>query len=46
MMLEFHWLDARREPGTIFVRLIAGFHLIYGTQDNVFNHERFPWMQH
>ncbi len=29
-----------REYGVIFVRLIVGFHLIYGTQDNVFSYAR------
>ena len=33
-------LDARREYGMFFVRLIIGFHLIYGTQDNVFHWAR------
>ena len=25
---------------TLFIRLLVGFHLIYGTQDNVFSYER------
>ncbi len=29
-----------REYGVIFIRLIVGFHLIYGTQDNVFSFAR------
>ena len=29
-----------REYGVIFIRLIVGFHLIYGTQDNVFSYAR------
>ena len=33
-------LDARREYGMFFIRLIIGFHLIYGTADNVFSWER------
>ncbi len=38
------WLDEtfekRREYGMFFVRLIIGFHLIYGTADNVFSWAR------
>ena len=34
------WLDARREYGMIFFRFIIGFHLVYGTADNVFNWQR------
>lgn len=29
------WLEARKEYGVFFLRLIIGFHLIYGTQDNI-----------
>lgn len=29
-----------KEYGVIFIRLIVGFHLIYGTQDNVFSYAR------
>ena len=29
------WLDERREYGIFFLRLIIGFHLIHGTQDNI-----------
>lgn len=39
-MLKFTWLESRREYGMFFVRLIVGFHLIYGTADNVFSPER------
>jgi len=35
-----NWLDARREYGMIFFRFIIGFHLVYGTADNVFNWQR------
>lgn len=38
--LTFPFLDKYKEYGVIFVRLIIGFHLIYGTQDNVFSYER------
>jgi putative oxidoreductase len=34
------WLDARRETGLFFIRLIIGWHLVYGTQDNVFSYAR------
>jgi putative oxidoreductase len=33
-------LEAHKEYGVIFIRLIIGFHLIYGTQDNVFSYAR------
>jgi putative oxidoreductase len=33
-------LEKHREYGVIFIRLIVGFHLIYGTQDNVFSYAR------
>jgi putative oxidoreductase len=34
-MLNFARLDRYKEYGMFFVRLIVGFHLIYGTADNV-----------
>jgi putative oxidoreductase len=34
------WLDARREYGLFPIRLIIGFHLVYGTADNVFSWHR------
>lgn len=37
-MLRF--LEKYKEYGVIFIRLIVGFHLIYGTQDNVFSYAR------
>ena len=37
-MLTF--LEKYKEYGVIFIRLIIGFHLIYGTQDNVFSYAR------
>ena len=33
-------LEKYKEYGVIFIRLIIGFHLIYGTQDNVFSYAR------
>lgn len=34
------FLDKYKEYGPIFIRLIIGFHLIYGVQDNIFSSER------
>jgi putative oxidoreductase len=34
------FLEKYKEYGVIFIRLIIGFHLIYGTQDNVFSYAR------
>ena len=36
----FGFFERRREYGAFFVRLVVGFVLVYGTQDNVFSHER------
>ncbi|HEX6186291.1 MAG TPA: DoxX family protein [Pyrinomonadaceae bacterium] len=36
----FGFFERHREYGAVFVRLVVGFVLIYGTQDNVFSHER------
>ena len=33
-------LDKFKEYGPVFIRLIIGFHLVYGTQDNVFSYAR------
>ena len=33
-------MDKFKEYGPIFIRLIIGFHLVYGTQDNVFSYAR------
>ena len=33
-------LDRFKEYGPIFIRLIIGFHLVYGTQDNVLSYAR------
>lgn len=38
--LDFSFFEARRGYAALFIRLIIGFHLIYGTQDNVFSYER------
>lgn len=40
MSSKLSLLDKYREYGVIFIRLIVGFHLIYGTQDNVFSYAR------
>ncbi|HEU0143518.1 MAG TPA: DoxX family protein [Nitrososphaera sp.] len=39
-MLKLSTLEKYKEYGVIFLRLIVGFHLIYGTQDNVFSYAR------
>ena len=39
-MLNFSFLDKYKEYGVIFIRLTVGFHLIYGTQDNLFSYAR------
>jgi putative oxidoreductase len=36
----FKFFEQRREYGPFFVRLVVGFVLVHGTQDNVFSHER------
>lgn len=38
--LKLTSLEKYKEYGVIFIRLIVGFHLIYGTQDNVFSYAR------
>ena len=40
MPATWAWFERRREYGFFFVRLIVGFHLVYGTQDNVFGYAR------
>jgi putative oxidoreductase len=37
-MLKLSLLEKYKEYGVIFIRLIVGFHLVYGTQDNVFSY--------
>lgn len=34
------FLDKYKDYAPVFIRLIIGFHLIYGTQDNVFSYAR------
>jgi putative oxidoreductase len=36
----FGLFERNKEKGALFVRLVVGFVLVYGTQDNVFSHER------
>ena len=36
----FNFFERHREKGAFFVRLVVGFILVYGTQDNVFSNER------
>ncbi len=39
-MLKPPIFEKYKEYGVIFIRLIIGFHLVYGTQDNVFSYAR------
>lgn len=39
-MLNPSFFEKYKEYGVIFIRLIVGFHLVYGTQDNVFSSAR------
>lgn len=39
-MRGFGLFERHREKGAFFVRLVVGFVLVYGTQDNVFSNER------
>ena len=39
-MLKLSFLEKYKEYGVIFIRLIVGFHLVFGTQDNVFSYAR------
>ena len=34
-LLQFRWLDARREYGPLFLRLLIGSFIIWGVQDNI-----------
>ena len=34
---SFSFLEKYKEYAAVFIRLIVGFHLVYGTQDNVFS---------
>ena len=36
----FGFFERHKEKGAFFVRLVVGFVLVYGTQDNVFSNER------
>lgn len=38
--MNFSFLDKYKDYGVIFIRLIIGFHLIYGTQDNILSFAR------
>jgi putative oxidoreductase len=39
-LLTLSFMDRYRDYGAVFIRLIVGFHLIYGTVDNIVSHER------
>ncbi len=36
----FRWFEERKEVGAVFVRVLIGLFLIWGTQDNVFSNAR------
>jgi putative oxidoreductase len=36
----FRWFEEKREWGAVFVRVLIGFHLLWGTQDNVLSQAR------
>jgi putative oxidoreductase len=36
----FRWFEERKEWGAVFVRVLIGFHLMWGTQDNVLSQAR------
>lgn len=38
MISKLSLLDKYKEYGVIFIRVMIGFHLVYGTQDNVFSY--------
>ena len=40
MLPGLGFFDRHREYGPLFIRLIVGFHLIYGTQDNLLSFAR------
>lgn len=40
MKLRLGFLEKYKDYAAVFIRLVVGFHLIYGTQDNVFSYAR------
>ncbi|HEV2764327.1 MAG TPA: DoxX family protein [Pyrinomonadaceae bacterium] len=40
MIPRLEFFDKYRDYGALFIRLVVGFHLVYGTQDNVFSYAR------
>jgi len=42
----FGFFERHREYGALFVRLVVGFILVQGTQDNVFSNERMMEFRH
>jgi putative oxidoreductase len=40
MNLSLSFLEKYKDFAPLFIRLIVGFHLIYGTQDNLFSYAR------
>jgi putative oxidoreductase len=39
-LLRLDAVEPYRDYAAVFIRLAVGFHLVYGTQDNVFHYER------
>lgn len=44
-MLNVTWLERRRDFAVLLLRILIGFTLFYGSQDNVFNHARMVEFQ-
>ena len=40
MIPKLEFFDRYRDYAALFIRLVVGFHLVYGTQDNVFSYAR------
>ncbi len=40
MIPKLEFFNRYRDYAALFIRLIVGFHLVYGTQDNVFSYAR------
>lgn len=44
-MLNATWLERRRDFAVLLLRFLIGFTLIYGSQDNIFDHARMVEFQ-
>ena len=45
-MINLNFIEHYKDYAAIFIRLMIGFHLIYGTQDNVFSYARMEEFAH